>query len=69
MTSLWAKLSVELRPPADPEEDRHQLFLAVSDRPKSAASTQPLILVLEDLRRRQWYLGLAHPHRSQSDGF
>ena len=43
------KLQVELRQPGDPEEDRYRLLQAVSEFLRSAASAQPLLLVLEDL--------------------
>src|SRR6202140_4192109 len=43
------RLSVEPRPPGDPEEDRWRLLQAVSGFLRSASTVQPLLLVLEDL--------------------
>src|SRR5205823_5167715 len=43
------RLSVELRPPGDPDDDRWRLLHAVSSFLRDASSVQPLLIVLEDL--------------------
>jgi eukaryotic-like serine/threonine-protein kinase len=43
------RVSVELRPAGDPEDDRWRLFQAVTAFLRSAAAIQPIVLVLEDL--------------------
>jgi class 3 adenylate cyclase len=43
------KIEVELPPPGNPEEERFRLFQAVTGFLRSAASVQPLCLILEDL--------------------
>jgi serine/threonine protein kinase/class 3 adenylate cyclase/tetratricopeptide (TPR) repeat protein len=43
------KIEVELPPPGNPEEERFRLFQAVTSFLRSAASVQPLCLILEDL--------------------
>ncbi|HEY1293214.1 MAG TPA: AAA family ATPase [Chloroflexota bacterium] len=43
------QLGVQIAPSSDPEEDRWQLFQAVTGLLRNAAKRQPLVLVLEDL--------------------
>ncbi|MEE8519033.1 MAG: AAA family ATPase, partial [Dehalococcoidia bacterium] len=43
------KAGIEMSPAVDPEEDRYRLLEASSDFLRSAASVQPLLVVLEDL--------------------
>jgi predicted ATPase len=46
---LRERLNVTPRPAGDPEEDRWRLLQAATDFLRSAATKQPLLLVLEDL--------------------
>jgi serine/threonine protein kinase/tetratricopeptide (TPR) repeat protein len=43
------KLKIKLKAPKDPEEERYRLMQAVTGFLKNAATTQPLLVVLEDL--------------------
>jgi DNA-binding NarL/FixJ family response regulator len=47
--TLRERLHVSPLPPGDPEEDRWRLLQAATDLLHSAAATQPLLVVLEDL--------------------
>ena len=49
VSEVRERLSVEPRPPGDPEEDRWRLLQAVSGFLRNASTVQPLLLVLEDL--------------------
>src|SRR5258708_4463546 len=49
ITEVRDRISVELRPPGDPEDDRWRLLQAVSSFLRNASTVQPLLLVLEDL--------------------
>src|SRR5262249_51346605 len=43
------RLSIEVRPPGDPDDDRWRLLQAVTAFFRNAASVQPILIVLEDL--------------------
>jgi len=49
VSEVRERLSVEPRPPGDPEEDRWRLLQAVSGFLRNASTVQPLLIVLEDL--------------------
>src|SRR5262249_1021078 len=49
ITEVRDRISVEVRPAGDPEDDRWRLLQAVSSFLRNASTVQPLMLVLEDL--------------------
>ena len=49
VSEVRERLSIEPRPPGDPEEDRWRLLQAVSGFLRNASTVQPLLIVLEDL--------------------
>jgi len=49
VSEVREKLKVEPRPPGDPEEERYRLMQAVTSFLTSAATVQPLLIILEDL--------------------
>ncbi|MBI4498132.1 MAG: serine/threonine-protein kinase PknK, partial [Chloroflexi bacterium] len=49
VSDVRERVAVELKPPGDPEEDRWRLLQAVTEFLRSASTTQPLVLVVEDL--------------------
>ena len=49
VSEVRERLTVEPRPPSEPEEDRWRLLQAVSGFLRNASTVQPLVIVLEDL--------------------
>ncbi|UCB42552.1 MAG: AAA family ATPase [Dehalococcoidales bacterium] len=49
VSEVREKLRIKPRPPVNPEEDRYRLFQAVTGFLSNAATTRPLLVVLEDL--------------------
>jgi len=49
VSEVREKVQLEPRPPGNPEDDRWRLLQAVTSFLRNAASTQPIMLVLEDL--------------------
>jgi hypothetical protein len=49
ISEIRDRVSVELRPAGDPEDDRWRLFQAITGFLRNAASVHPILLVLEDL--------------------
>ncbi|HEY33405.1 MAG TPA: AAA family ATPase [Dehalococcoidia bacterium] len=49
VSEVTEKLGIKPRPPVNPEEDRYRLFHAVTGFLNNAATTRPLVVVLEDL--------------------
>src|SRR5207249_9169151 len=49
VSEVREKLAVEPRAPGDPDDDRWRLYQAVAGFVHSAATVQPLLIVLEDL--------------------
>jgi hypothetical protein len=49
VSEIRERLKIKLRPSKDPEEERYRLMQAVTSFLSSAATVQPLLLVLEDL--------------------
>ncbi len=49
VSEIRDRVEVELRPASDPEDDRWRLLQAVAAFLRNASSTQPILLILEDL--------------------